>query len=275
MDVDTATISAMCEAHWNLGDRLFDSDIPRNFLRISESLCAKFTDVYDKYELECEYGWLEYFRTRVDSTRVVIPRPVGPLILTERLVILVMEYINGEPVEDRMKSEKGFSDHDADKIAEAYTYLRSVIKPKADELCPTGAWLLQGHIFMPFGEGGLVRSTQSQLKAYFDDRLTRAYDNVPTTLPWTDYLYAHGDLSPWNIMFLDDGRVAFLDQGVALFGPYDWDLVALYASRYDREFVRTMIGALKRKGLQLDNDRYEKYHEFMVWHRLLGGAFAR
>jgi hypothetical protein len=272
MHPDTATISAMCEAH--LGTR-FGSDTPRNFLRISESLCAKFTGVYDKYEIEREYGWLEYFKTRVDPARVVIPRPIGPLILTEQLAILVMEYVDGEPVEVRMKSEKGFSDHDADKIAEAYTYLRSVIKPKADELCPTGAWPLQGYIFPPFGEGGLMKSTQSELKAYFDDRLTRAYDNVPTTLPWTDYLYAHGNLSPRSLRLLKDGRVAFLGQRMALFGPHDWDLMALAASGFDREFVRPIIEALKRKGLQLESDRFEKYREFLMWHGLLGRAFAR
>jgi len=72
---------------------------------------------------------------------------------------------------------------------------------------PSGSWYLKGHIFKPFGDGGLAKSSRAKFNAYMDDRLTHAHDGDETTLPRDEIVWHHGDLSPLNVKLLDDGRM--------------------------------------------------------------------
>ena len=272
MEIDFTAIAASCEAHWKLGNRC---GIPRNFLQVSDTLAAKFTDLSERESLEREYGWLEYCRPLVDLKLVVVPQPRGPLITYGQLIILIMDFIGGQAVEDRLKDKRKLSDGDASRIVDAYLALRQAITPKGDKLCPTGSWYLQGHIFKPFGDGGLTKSSYTELKAYMEDRLTQACDGNKVVLPQDERVWIHGDLSPSNIKLLSDGRVAILDLGVAFFGPSDWEAFALRVSGYEVEFVLPMVRAFDRKGLGLREDRQAMYETFMYWHAQKGCSVAR
>lgn len=272
MSVNIAAISAACEAHWQRGDQL---SIPRNYLRLSDGHAAKFISVEAKEELEREYSWLNYCASVVDTSCVVLPRPLGPLITTPQLVIMVMDYIGGETAEDRIMNGQELSDEDADKVADAYFYLRRAVKPKGDELCPSGSWQLRGHIFKPFGDGDTSKSSRTEFELYMNDRLTQACDGNETKLPKAEAAYVNGDLSPMDVKFLSDGRVALLDHGTAFFGPDDWDFFALLISGYDVKFVQPMLRSLERKGLRIQDDRLRLYEKFMFWHARFGGPTIR
>ena len=271
MAVETDTIKGVCEKHWNLGNR---PGIPRNFVQLSETQAAKIAGELDKAALECEHAWLNYLASLIDHTLVVLPRPHGPLITHGELTILVMDFIGGVAVEDLVKDGQTLSDYDATRICDAYLALRA-IKPKTDELCPSQSWHLKGHIFKPFGDGGLVKSSRAEFNAYMDDRLTQAHDGNVTILPRDEIVLNHGDLSPYNIKLLDDGRVAFYDLVMALWGPRDWDLFALDASSYDYGFVEPLQRAFHEKGLELRQDRKDMYYRFMLWHARKGNSVAR
>jgi aminoglycoside phosphotransferase (APT) family kinase protein len=107
------------------------------------------------------------------------------------------------------------------------------------------------------------------------DRLTKAYDGNETALPRDEIAWNHGDLSPFNLKLLDDGRVAFIDLAMAFWGPPDWDLFALFICSYDRGFVEPLERAFHEKGLRLREDRKEMYLRFMIWHAQKGNAVAR
>ncbi len=111
--------------------------IRRNFLQKSNTQAAKFLILGDKAELEREYDWLEYCKPLIDPELVVLPKPHGPLITHGKLIILVMGFIGGIEVEDKLKNGQTLSDVDAGRIVDAYLALRHVVKPKGDELCPT------------------------------------------------------------------------------------------------------------------------------------------
>lgn len=208
MALDTETIKSLCEKHWNLGSQ---PDIPKNFLQLSETQAAKIGDLIYGDDLRHEYAWLEYCAPLVDDKLVVLPKPHGPLITHGHLSILVMDFIGGVAVDDMLKDGQELSNDDASRICDAYLALRRAIKPKTDELCPSGSWCLTGHIFKPYGEGGVVKSSREEFHSYMDDRLTRAYDGDKTMFPRDEIVWNHGDLSPSNLKLLDDGRIGFYD----------------------------------------------------------------
>lgn len=186
-----------------------------------------------------------------------------------------MDCIGGPAVDDMLKDGKMLSDGDASRICDAYLALRCAIKPKTDELCPTGSLYLKGRIFKPFGDGGLVKSSRTEFNSYMDDRLTQAYDDEKTILPRDEIAWNHGDISPFNIKLQDDGRVAFYDFDMAIWCPPDWDLFALLASSYDHEFVAPMKAAFLKKGHELREDCKEMYKRFMFCHARMGNPVAR
>lgn len=276
MALDVPTIISMCEAHWNQDwNRSNRPGLYRNFLRLSHTLGAKIAGMLDREALKREYDWLEHCRPLVDSAVVVLPKPHGPLITHDELTILVMDYIEGVAVEDLVRDGKELSDNDADRISDAYIALRCALKPEADKLCPTGEWELRGRIFQPDGDGGLIMASRTEFNAYMDDRLTLAHDGRETKLPYDEVAWNNGDLSPQDIRLLDGKRVAFLDQGDALWGPYDWDAFALHFSPYDSGFVVPLLRAFDRKGITLQKDRQALYEKFMIWHAKMGGSVAR
>lgn len=98
----------------------------------------------EEERLKLEYAWLEYCIPLFDGKLVVLPK-----LAHGQLTILVMDFIGGTT-----------GDHNVGRICEAFLALHRAIKPKTDELCPSGSWYLKGHIFKPCGDGGLdVRSS--------------------------------------------------------------------------------------------------------------------
>ena len=229
-------------------------------------------DVLDKEELEREYAWLEYFQSVVDPKLVVLPRPLRPLITTERLVIVVMEFIDGTTAKAKIENCKLLSDVDADRITKAYLALQKAAKPMGDKLSPpsSGSWYLNGHIFSPYTDGELIKHSWTDFKAYMDDRLTKTNEGEAMTLPEGRRAYVNGGISPYDTIFTEDGRVAFLDHEMAFFAPYDWDIFAMHISPYAQEFTIPVIKALERQGLRMREDRKEIYEKFMRWHARCG-----
>lgn len=184
-----------------------------------------------------------------------------------------MQYVPGPTIQQSLDDGHGFTDGDTMKICEVYLTLRA-IWPKGDELFPTGPWLLKGHIFQPDGEGGLKMKSRSAFQSYMSDRLTRAV-RKSTTLPESEVVLNHGDLSPPSLKLMPDGRVGFLNVLNVLWGPVYWDRLALFASSYPFAFTRPMEKAMDKRGIRINPGTHQKLWTLMIWHGTKGAAVAR
>ena len=263
-------IKKRCREHWAKGDR---EGATRNFVPISSSLAVKIAGSWGRPQLQVEHAWIRYMAARVDPSKVVVPRPYA-LIEDDPLTYLLMDNIPGETIEERLQGRSVLSDVDANTVCDAYLELRTVA-PEGDQIVPGRSWPVQGHLYKPDAEGSLTVQTRQDFLAYMDDRLTRANDGVKTILPRTKYVFNHGDISPTNVKRLPDGRIAFLDFGMAVWGPDYWDAFMLTVAPYELGFVSPMRNAFDRRGLTVDPQTCQLLYEFMLWHGKVGKAVAR
>lgn len=159
MAVDLKATRGLCQRHWDLGDKL-GGGIHRGFLKVSDTVAVKIGATWDAEDPEIEYGWLKYLAPRVDSTKGYGAKASLPLGQHDKLTLLVIQYVPGPAIQQNLDDGHEFTNGDAMKVCEAYLTLRA-IRPKGDELFPTGPWLLKGHIFQPDGEGGLKMKSRS------------------------------------------------------------------------------------------------------------------
>lgn len=95
-------------------------------------------------------------------------------------------------------------------------------------------------------------TSREQFNTYMDDRLTMAHGNKKTTLSRTKVMFCYGDLSPDNERILPDGRIRFVEFGMALWGPEFWDAFVLTIAPYSTDFLGPMLKAFERRGLRVE-----------------------
>lgn len=187
-----------------------------------------------------------------------------------------MDYVPGQTVAQYLQTTNGiFDDRTADDICNAYLALHT-ITPKGDDIYPgEKSWPVCGHIYSMDNEAGVNVTSREQFNTYMNDRLIMAHGNKKTTLSRTKVVFCYGYLSPDDEKILLDGRIGFVDIGMALWGPEFWDAFVLTIAPYSIDFLGPMLEAFEKRGLRVEPTVAQQPNELRTWHRVYRKAVAR
>ena len=208
--------------------------------------------------LEAEHAWLTYLQPLVNTKRVVIPEPIGPVVHDDSRSCMYLRVIPGQTLEQWIEKNGPLTDEIARRIADAYMALREAGAPdiRNDYLIPGGLeWYVKGHAFNQDNEAECQLSTFTEFKNMMNERF-RVGVGPKAALPAAPRAFAHGDLSPTNILLTEDNRIAIIDFGFSAWLPEYWDAYMLSTEPYWRPegFLEPIRKALKEKGIWLHED---------------------
>ncbi|KZP26764.1 hypothetical protein FIBSPDRAFT_1040519 [Athelia psychrophila] len=247
MALSEETVKQRCREHWNKG--FIDL---RNICFLSDDEVAKIA----WQEVPSDHAWLDFFGRCAVPADVRVPRLRGPPVADQiedkfgahPYHYLRMERIYGPTLQQHLDAGGAFDAALADAVVEAYLALRRAF-PDTGELRPGGRdHLIEGHLFPYDNEGAWVVATKADLIRVLEE-LARASD-APAAwdLAAAPCAFAHGDLSPTNIVVTPAG-VAFLDFRYARLWPDGYERWTLETSLYDARFTLPMVAAFDREGL--------------------------
>lgn len=178
--------------------------------------------------LRMELSILNYLSANVKSKRFVTSEGYG-LIVDGLWELLVMEFLEGETIWEIMKEGQSIlSNKDADDIAAAYIELRTSLSLESSKLTPHGSWDPFGHIFI---DGGRNLEDRRDFESFMRIRLEKAGISL-ADMPLFPYVFTSGDISPYNVIRLPDGRLGLFDREMSGWLPEWWELGALILSPY-------------------------------------------
>ena len=237
---------------------------------------------FSSVALQAELAWLLYLRARVSTDRVVLPEPIGSVVEDDGMFCLYLRVIPGQTLKQWIEKHGPLSDELARRIAAAYMALREAGAPdnRNDYLIPGGLeWNVRGHAFNEDNDAECRLSTHTEFKAMMNERF-RIGVGIKAALPAAPRAFAHGDLSPTNILLTEDNRIAIIDFGYSAWLPEYWDAFMLSTGAYTRPkgFLEPMRKALKERGIWLhsDDDTRLLMESFFRWSNSeRGGWYLR
>lgn len=129
-------------------------------------------------------------------------------------------------------------------------------------------WEVMGHVFNEDNEAECQLRTRTAFKAMMDERF-RAGVGSNAVLPAATPAFAHGDLSPTNILLTQDNCIAIVDFGYSAWLPEYWDAYVLSTGIYTRPegFLEPIREALKEKGIWMGKDDPKRalMQSFVSW----------
>jgi hypothetical protein len=208
--------------------------------------------------LQSELAWLTCLRSRVDAQRAVLPEPIGSVVEDDGRYCLYLRVIPGQTLAQWIEEHGPLSNSMARKVADAYMALREGGAPDSgnDDLIPGGfRWQVMGHVFNEDNEAECELESRTAFKAMTDECF-QAGVGLKARLPIAAPSFAHGDVSPTNILLTQDDRIVIIDFGYSAWLPEYWDAYVLSTNIYMRPegFLEPMRAAFKEKGIWIDQD---------------------
>jgi Phosphotransferase enzyme family len=244
-----------------------------HFFLSQNSIIGKVS--FSRQGLEAERAWLTYLRSYADPTKVELPLPIGPVVEDSGFYCLYLRVIRGHTLEQWIEAKGSLSEEIADAVTDAYLALRAVPLTGDDHVVPWGLeWPVMGQVFTTDNEAEYVVSKRSQFYAMMDERFRIAMGG-DVKLPRRKAAFAHGDISPTNILLTSNHRIAILDFGMSAWLPEYWDAYNLTRDRYAPGFLGPIRKAFAKKGIWMgdnDNDPTRKLLEiFDSWSKSKAG----
>lgn len=242
---------------------------PRNYFFLNNGkIIGKVA--YGKEGLEAERAWMLHLRSRADPTKVVLPQPIGPIVQEGEFFCLYMIVIPGQTLEQWIANNGGLTEELARKVADAYLALRAVPVSPSDHLIPGGLpWPVMGQMFNEDNEAEYVASSRSDFSVMMDERL-RVAVGPKAKLPRAGFQFAHGDISPTNILLTPNDRIAFVDFGMSAWLPEYWDAFNLTLDNYAHPpgFLGPIRKAFAEKGITMNDDHIQiQLRFFAAWSK--------
>jgi serine/threonine protein kinase len=239
---------------WHESNGKLGAENYKNYFFLNKNIIGKVS--FCKEALEAEHAWLTYLRSNVDRTKVELPLPLGPVVEESWRYCLFLRVIEGYTLEQWIEAKGPLSEEIADNVADAYLALRAVPPTGDDHAVPGGLeWPVVGHVFGWDNEAEYTVSKRSQFYAMMDERF-RAATGGNVKLPRTKVAFAHGDISPTNILLTSNHRIAFLDFGMSAWLPDYWDAYNLTRNQYHKPpgFLDPIRKAFAKKGISIDDN---------------------
>jgi len=274
-------IKEQCKSYRNakLGDLSTKNFVVLKKRGVDSQYAVKMAGGFEVPVLKYELDWMNHLRTHHISKKVTFPTGYG-IIIDGDWGLLVMQNIPGQTMWEEMgKGDHPLSDKDADDIAAVLQELRKNTKlrdslPSPRALTPSGPWNPQGYIFSPENDGGRLLDDKLDYQKFMSYRLKEALGNE-STIPLTESIFTHGDISPHNIKRLPDGRLGLYDFQMSFFGPGWSEAYALYAANEKSEYTEPLMKAFIRHGMGVDEGMKRELDNFRIWFARFGGAVAR
>jgi len=227
----------------------------KNHFFLNKSVIGKVS--HSKLALEAERAWLTYLRSNVDRAKVELPLPLGPVVEESGFCCLFLRVIEGYTLEQWIEAKGSLSEEIADNVADAYLALRAVPPTGDDHVVPLGLkWPVTGQVFGWDNEAEYVVSKRSQFYAMMDERVRIAACGDVNELPRRKIAFAHGDISPTNILLTSNHRIAFLDFEMSAWLPDYWDAYNLTRNQYANppRFLDPIRKVFAKKGIWIDDN---------------------
>lgn len=219
--------------------------------------------------LRIELSILNYLSDNIKSNNFVTSKGYG-LIDDGLWELLVMEFLEGETVWEIMKKgQRSLSNKDADDIAAAYVELRTSLSLESSKLTPYGGWNPLGHVFPFDNDGGRYLEDRRDFESFMCIRLENAGISL-ADMPLFPYVFTSGDISPYNVKRLPDGRLGLFDWDMTAWLPAWWELGALILSPYDEaKYKKPLLNAFERRGIVVGEsfgvELLKLHHGIALW----------
>lgn len=132
---------------------------------------------------------------------------------------MFLEVISGQTLQEWIETDGTLSVELATKVADAYIALRAVPTEPKDHIIPGGLeWPVMGQIYNHENEADCSVFSRSEFNVMMDERFLVAL-GLGVKFAGAEVKFAHGDISPYNILVTPDNRIAFLDFGTSAWLP--------------------------------------------------------